>query len=165
MPQFKSVIKMIKMNIKIMILIIIKVTMKLLFLHTCPPYDLLMMIFFRISSRYASSQTIMYTTLLLIFCCRTTLLLSKWCALKILLLPLFSNKNMILYGRAQLTQLLFLTPTLSKSIYSILQYLILSYLISSCLIFPYPLLILFYPTLSYLILSYLKLLNCHALSN
>ena len=127
---------MIKMNIRIMILIIIKVIMKLLILHTCPPFDLLMMIFFRISSRYANSQTIMYTTLLLIFCCCTTLLLSQWCALKILLLPLFSNKNMILYGRAQLTQLLFLTPTLSLSIYSILQYLILSYPILPYLILP-----------------------------
>ena len=142
------------MNIRIMILIIIKVTMKLLFLHTCPPYDLLMMIFFQISSRYANSQTIMYTTLLLIFCCRTTLLLSQQCAPKIKLLPLFSNKNMILYGRAQLTQLQFLTPTLSISMYSILQYLILSYLISSHLVLSFLILSLSYFILPYLTLSY-----------
>ena len=151
---------MIQMNIRIMILIIIKVTMKLLFLHTCPPYDLLMMIFFRISSRYANSQKIMYTTLLLIFCCCTTLLLSQWCAPKILLLRLFSNKNIILYGTAQLTQLLFLTPTLSLSIYSILQYLILSYLILSYLSLSSPYPILSYPILPYLILPQTLKLSC-----
>ena len=155
---------MIQMNIRIMILIIIKVTMKLLFLHSCPPYDLLMMIFFRISSRYANSQKIMYTTLLLIFCCCTTLLLSQWCAPKILLSSLFSNKNIIFYGTAQLTQLLFLTPTLSLSIYSILQYIILSYLISSHLILSYLSLSSPYPILSYPILPYLILTQTLKLS-